>query len=111
MTRVVIIGAGFGGIAAAAEIVRDETIDLVILEKADRVGGVWRDNTYPGCACDIPAPLYSYSFALNPNWTRRFPPHQEIQAYIETCAARLGITDRIRSAPRSPAPPGPERNG
>ncbi|MBB2944317.1 cation diffusion facilitator CzcD-associated flavoprotein CzcO [Actinoplanes lutulentus] len=96
MTRVVIIGAGFGGIAAAAAIVRDDDIDLVVLEKADRVGGVWRDNTYPGCACDIPAPLYSYSFAMNPNWTRRFPPHREIQAYIEDCAARLGITERIR---------------
>jgi cation diffusion facilitator CzcD-associated flavoprotein CzcO len=96
MTRIVIIGAGFGGIAAARELFEAGFGDVTILEKADRIGGVWRDNTYPGCACDIPAPLYSYSFALNPAWSRRFPPHQEIQAYLEKCAGDLGLTGRIR---------------
>ncbi|BBH71415.1 putative monooxygenase [Actinoplanes sp. OR16] len=96
MTSIVIIGAGFGGIAAAVELLKEGYDDLVLLEKADRIGGVWRDNTYPGCACDIPAPLYSYSFALNPRWTRRFPPHEEILAYIEECAERFGVAGRIR---------------
>src|ERR1044071_717087 len=90
--RVVIIGAGFGGIAAAAALLDAGFDDVVLVEKAGRVGGVWRDNAYPGCACDVPAPLYSYSFALNPRWSRRFPPHQEIQAYLEKCAADLGLT-------------------
>ncbi len=60
------------------------------------MGGVWRDNTYPGCACDIPAPLYSYSFAPNPDWSRRFPPRSEILAYLERCVADFGLTDAIR---------------
>jgi cation diffusion facilitator CzcD-associated flavoprotein CzcO len=70
--------------------------DVTVLEQADRVGGVWRDNTYPGCACDIPAPLYSYSFAPNPDWSRRFPPRSEILAYLERCVADFGLTDAIR---------------
>jgi cation diffusion facilitator CzcD-associated flavoprotein CzcO len=94
--RVVIIGAGFGGIAAAVALVRAGFGDVVLLEKADRVGGVWRDNAYPGCACDVPAPLYSYSFALNPEWSGRFPPHQEILAYVQRTADRHGITSRVR---------------
>ncbi|WP_229072830.1 NAD(P)/FAD-dependent oxidoreductase [Actinoplanes sp. DH11] len=96
MTKIVIIGAGFGGVAVAARLLREGHDDLIVLEKADRIGGVWRDNTYPGCACDIPAPLYSYSFAQNPSWSRRFPPHQEILAYLERCAGELGVTARTR---------------
>jgi cation diffusion facilitator CzcD-associated flavoprotein CzcO len=94
--RIVIVGAGFGGIAAAALLRRAGFADVTVLEKADRVGGVWRDNTYPGCACDIPAPLYSYSFAPNPDWSRRFPPRSEILAYLEHCVADLGLTGAIR---------------
>ncbi|MEV6300095.1 NAD(P)/FAD-dependent oxidoreductase [Actinoplanes sp. NPDC051861] len=96
MTRIAIIGAGFGGVAAAAELLRQGFRDIVLLEKADRIGGVWRDNIYPGCACDVPAPLYSYSFALNPDWSRRYPPHQEILAYLDRCARDLGVLDLIR---------------
>ncbi|MBG0562763.1 flavin-containing monooxygenase [Actinoplanes aureus] len=96
MTRVAIIGAGFGGVAVAAELLRQGFRDIVLLEKADRIGGVWRDNTYPGCACDVPAPLYSFSFALNPDWSRRYPPHQEILTYLERCARELGVTDLVR---------------
>ncbi len=94
--RIVIVGAGFGGIAVAALLRRAGFADITVLEKADRVGGVWRDNTYPGCACDIPAPLYSYSFAPNPDWSRRFPPRSEILAYLERCVADFGLTDAIR---------------
>ncbi|GAA0576234.1 NAD(P)/FAD-dependent oxidoreductase [Paractinoplanes ferrugineus] len=96
MSRVVIIGAGFGGIAAAVELLRRGLDDVVLLEKGDRVGGVWRDNSYPGCACDVPAPLYSYSFAPNPGWSRRFPRHEEILAYARDVADRFGVTERVR---------------
>jgi cation diffusion facilitator CzcD-associated flavoprotein CzcO len=94
--RVVIIGAGFGGIAAAVALVRAGFDDVVLLEKGSRVGGVWRDNIYPGCACDVPAPLYSYSFALNPSWSRRFPPRREILDYLQCTADECGITPRVR---------------
>ncbi|GAA4957258.1 flavin-containing monooxygenase [Actinoplanes utahensis] len=96
MTRVVIIGAGFGGVATAVELMKAGLRDIVILEKADRIGGVWRDNTYPGCACDVPAPLYSFSFAPNPDWSRRYPPHHEILAYLQRCAAEKGVTPLVR---------------
>lgn len=92
----VVIGAGFGGIAAAAALLRAGHTDVVLLEKGPRIGGVWRDNSYPGCACDVPAPLYSYSFALNPEWSRRFPPHREILEYLERTASRLGIVPLVR---------------
>ncbi len=94
--RVVVIGSGFGGVAVAAGLRRAGFHDVVLLEKADRVGGVWRDNRYPGCACDVPASLYSYSFALNPDWSRRFPPHAEILAYLDRCVTDLGLADRVR---------------
>ncbi|MEV4348451.1 NAD(P)/FAD-dependent oxidoreductase [Actinoplanes sp. NPDC049596] len=94
--RVVVIGAGFGGIAAAAALLRAGYSDVVLLERASEIGGVWRDNTYPGCACDVPAPLYSYSFAPNPSWSRRFPPHSEILSYLRRVADELGISGRVR---------------
>ncbi|MFC4020829.1 flavin-containing monooxygenase [Micromonospora sp. GCM10011542] len=94
--RVAIIGSGFGGVAVAAALRGTDDVEVLLLERADRVGGVWRDNTYPGCACDIPAPLYSYSFAPNPDWSRRFPPHAEILAYLGRCVDDLGLADRVR---------------
>ncbi len=65
--------------------------DFVILEKADRVGGTWRENSYPGVACDVPSHLYSFSFELNPNWTRVYFSGAEIQAYREHCAEKYGL--------------------
>lgn len=94
--RIAIVGAGFGGITAAAALLRAGLRDVVLLEKAGDLGGVWRDNTYPGCACDVPAPLYSLSFAPNPRWSRRFPPHQEILAYLRRTADQLGVTPLVR---------------
>jgi cation diffusion facilitator CzcD-associated flavoprotein CzcO len=94
--RIVVIGAGFGGIAAAALLRRAGFEDIAILEKADRVGGVWRDNVYPGCGCDIPAPLYSYSFARNPDWSCRYPPHAEIRGYLERCVVEFGLAASLR---------------
>jgi cation diffusion facilitator CzcD-associated flavoprotein CzcO len=96
VTRVAVIGAGFGGIAVAHLLRRAGFTDLTVFERAGDVGGVWRDNTYPGCACDIPAPLYSYSFALNPDWSQRFPPHTEILEYLRRCVARFGLEPHLR---------------
>src|SRR3712207_5588298 len=71
--------------------------DVVVFERAERVGGVWHANTYPGAGCDIPSHLYEYSFAPNPRWSRRYAPQPEIQAYIEGVARSHGVLDRIRT--------------
>ena len=74
--------------------------DFVILEKAADLGGTWRDNRYPGCACDVPSPLYSFSYELNPDWSRLFAPQQEIWEYLRRCAAAYGIDRHIRYGSR-----------
>jgi len=81
---VLIVGAGFSGIAAAIELRRAGVSDLVIIERADAVGGAWRDNTYPGCACDVQSRLYELAAAPWPQWSRSFAPQQEIKAYLES---------------------------
>ena len=78
-----IVGAGFTGIGAAIKLSEAGVDDFVILERADRVGGTWRDNTYPGAACDVPSLLYSYSFVKNPSWSRAYSPADEICRHIE----------------------------
>jgi cation diffusion facilitator CzcD-associated flavoprotein CzcO len=93
---VAIIGAGFSGLGMAIALKREAKRSFVVLEKADAVGGTWRDNRYPGCACDIQSNLYSFSFAPNPNWTRLYPTQPEIWAYLEDCADRFGVRDNIR---------------
>jgi cation diffusion facilitator CzcD-associated flavoprotein CzcO len=85
--RVIILGAGAGGIAMAIRLLELEIDDITILEKSDGFGGTWRDNTYPGCACDAPSHLYSFSFAPNPDWSRKFAPQPEILDYMERVAA------------------------
>jgi cation diffusion facilitator CzcD-associated flavoprotein CzcO len=92
----IVIGAGFGGLAAAIKLKQAGFGRLVVLEKAGRLGGTWRDNTYPGAACDVPSRLYSYSFALNPNWSRAYSGQDEIQAYMEDCADRFGVRGLLR---------------
>lgn len=94
--RIVVIGAGLSGIAAAAKLTMAGISDFVVLEKADRVGGTWRDNTYPGCACDIPAAAYSFSFNPNPNWSRNFVGQPELLAYIEDTVTRFKLGPAIR---------------
>ncbi|MGO4202196.1 flavin-containing monooxygenase [Rhodococcus sp. TAF43] len=106
---VLIIGSGFSGLAIAAKLEDAGISDWLILEHADRVGGTWRDNTYPGCACDIPSPLYSYSFDQNPNWSHLFAPQPEILEYLETFAHRRGLTGRIRFGRRVSAAEWDER--
>jgi cation diffusion facilitator CzcD-associated flavoprotein CzcO len=93
---VAIIGCGFGGIGTAIRLDRDGVHDYVILERADDLGGTWRDNSYPGCACDIPSHLYSFSFAPNPDWTRAFSGQAEIWAYLRGVAERYGVLPRVR---------------
>ncbi len=93
---VVVIGAGMAGILAGIKLKQDRKYDFVIYEKADRIGGTWRENTYPGLTCDVPSHHYTYSFELNPDWTRHFPPGGEIQAYFEDTTAKYGIYDHIR---------------
>ena len=95
--RVVVIGAGFGGLGVAAELLRAGVGDVTVLEQADEVGGVWRDNTYPGAACDAPSSLYSWSWAPNPDWGHRYARQPEILAYLQRTAAEAGILDRVRT--------------
>lgn len=92
----VIVGAGFTGIGAAIKLAQAGVDDVVILERSDRVGGTWRDNTYPGAACDIPSLLYSFSFVRNPSWSRAYSPAEEICRHIEDMVDEFGVRRRIR---------------
>lgn len=93
---VLIIGAGFAGLGTAIRLLQNGIDDFVILERSDRVGGTWRDNTYPGAACDIPSVLYSYSFAPNPDWSRVYSGSAEILDYIEHLVDRHRLRAHIR---------------
>lgn len=93
--EVVIVGGGISGIGAAIRLRELGIEDFVILEKADSLGGTWRANTYPGCACDVPSGLYSYSFAANAEWTRLFAEQPEIRDYIDSTAAAHGIDQHV----------------
>ena len=95
--RVAVIGAGFGGVAAALA-VRDGAAELVVLERGDDVGGVWRENTYPGAACDVPSHLYSFSFAPEHRWSRRFAPQPDIQRYLRRVVDDHGLRPHLRVA-------------
>jgi len=93
--RVAIVGSGFGGVGAAIRLHEAGIEDFVVLERANELGGTWRENTYPGCACDVPSHLYSFSFTLNPDWSRFFAPQAEILDYLRRIARERGITDHI----------------
>jgi cation diffusion facilitator CzcD-associated flavoprotein CzcO len=94
--HVVIIGAGFGGIGTAIRLRQEGIDDFVILERAGDIGGTWRDNTYPGCACDVQSHLYSFSFAPNPEWSHTFSPQPEIWAYLRRIATENGVMPHVR---------------
>lgn len=96
MTSIGIIGSGFGALAVAIELQRAGHTDLRLWERADSIGGVWRDNTYPGAACDVPSPLYSFSYEPNPNWSYRYAQQPEILNYIRATADKYGITPRVQ---------------
>ncbi|MDZ7918183.1 MAG: NAD(P)/FAD-dependent oxidoreductase [Rhodococcus sp. (in: high G+C Gram-positive bacteria)] len=91
----IIIGSGFGGLAAAIEMGR-AGYDYTVIEKGSDVGGVWRENSYPGAGCDIPSPLYSFSFDPNPEWPRRFSMQPDILSYLQNIATEYGVRDRTR---------------
>jgi cation diffusion facilitator CzcD-associated flavoprotein CzcO len=94
--RLLVVGAGFGGLGMAVRLQQRGVRDFLVVEKGHDVGGTWRDNTYPGAACDVPSQLYSFSFALNPGWSRSFSPQPEIQAYLRRVARDAGVLDRFR---------------
>ncbi|NTX34289.1 NAD(P)/FAD-dependent oxidoreductase [Myxococcus sp. CA033] len=94
--HVAIAGSGFGGLGMAIRLKQEGLEDFVLFERADDVGGVWRDNAYPGCACDVPSHLYSFSFAPNPRWSRAYSPQPEIHAYLRDCAERFGVLPHVR---------------
>jgi cation diffusion facilitator CzcD-associated flavoprotein CzcO len=94
--RILVIGAGFAGLGTAIKLDEAGQRDFLVVDKGDSIGGTWRDNTYPGAACDVPSQLYSFSFAPNPGWSRSFSPQPEIQAYLERVAVRSGVLDRFR---------------
>ncbi|MBI2704746.1 MAG: NAD(P)/FAD-dependent oxidoreductase [Actinobacteria bacterium] len=94
--RFAVIGAGMAGILSAIKLLEAGLDDFCVYEKADRPGGTWRENTYPGIACDVPSHLYSYSFELNPEWSHLFSPGQEILAYFERVVAHHDLDRFIR---------------
>ncbi|MGZ4749026.1 MAG: FAD-dependent oxidoreductase, partial [Oryzihumus sp.] len=84
----VVVGSGFAGIAMAIALKRQGIHDFVVLEKGEDLGGTWRDNTYPGCACDVPSHLYSYSFELKADWSRAYASAPEILDYARHCCTK-----------------------
>src|SRR2546422_8220133 len=94
--RIAIVGSGFAGVGLGIRLRQAGVEDFVLLERAHEVGGTWRDNTYPGCQCDVPSSLYSFSFAPNPQWTRTFSHQPEIQDYLVECADRFGVRPHVR---------------
>ncbi len=93
---VFVVGAGFAGLGMAIKLSERGEDDFVVIERGRDVGGTWRDNTYPGAACDVPSQLYSFSFAPNPSWSRSFSPQAEIQDYLRDVAEHSGVLDRFR---------------
>ena len=94
--EIAIIGSGFSGIAMATRLKRAGRDDFAILERARDVGGTWRENTYPGCRCDVPSHVYSFSFAPNAEWSATFSPQPEIHEYLRSVARREGLIDHVR---------------
>ncbi len=95
--RVAILGAGFGGIGLGARLIEQQIADFLIFDQASGIGGTWWANRYPGCACDVPAHLYSLSFFPNPDWSRWFAPRAEIQAYLERCCEHYRLHAHLRT--------------
>jgi cation diffusion facilitator CzcD-associated flavoprotein CzcO len=95
--KVAIIGAGAGGLGLAIRLRKAGLHDFVLFEASDGVGGTWRVNTYPGAACDVPSHLYSYSFAMKPDWSKTYADQPEILRYLEDCADRFGVRPHLRT--------------
>ncbi|MGH8572454.1 MAG: flavin-containing monooxygenase, partial [Gammaproteobacteria bacterium] len=95
-TDIAIIGAGFGGLGAAIRLRQEGSHDFVVLERAADIGGTWFANTYPGCQCDVPSNLYSFSFAAKADWCHSYPEQPQILDYMRECARRFGVYEHIR---------------
>lgn len=93
---IVVVGTGFSGVCMGIQLIKNGFTDFVILERSTDVGGTWRDNTYPGAACDVPSPLYCFSFEPNPNWSRMYSDHKEIYEYTQHCVRKYGLEKYIR---------------
>ncbi len=94
--RVLVVGAGFAGLGLAIRLRQAGIDDYLILEKAADVGGCWRENRYPGAACDVPSHLYSFSFEPKADWSRKFAPQAEILDYLRHCADKYRLRGKIR---------------
>ncbi|MFD0409586.1 flavin-containing monooxygenase [Kitasatospora sp. NPDC127116] len=94
--KVAIIGAGISGLGTAIALLKAGIDDFLVFERAHDLGGTWRDNTYPGCACDVQAHLYSFSFARNPEWKSTFATRTEVHTYLKNCATRYGVDPHLR---------------
>ncbi|MGH3849599.1 MAG: flavin-containing monooxygenase, partial [Pseudonocardiaceae bacterium] len=94
--HVIVVGTGFAGLGMAIRLRQQGMTDFVVLERAGDLGGTWRDNSYPGCACDVPSHLYSFSFELNPSWSRSFSSRHEIWDYLRHCTDSYGVRPHIR---------------
>jgi len=93
--RVAVVGGGLSGIGAAVMLRRAGIDDVVVFERAAEIGGTWRDNTYPGCACDVPSALYSFTFAPNPSWGRLYAGQAEIRRYAHDVAHAHGAAEHV----------------
>ena len=94
--EVAIVGSGFSGLCMAIRLKQEGRDDFVVLERGDDVGGTWHYNTYPGCGCDVPSHLYSFSFAPNPDWSETYSMQPEIRDYLRRCADQFGVREHIR---------------
>ena len=94
--QILIIGTGYGGMCMAIRLQQAGENDFLLLERAETVGGTWRDNHYPGAACDVPSHLYSLSFEQNPDWTRKYPPQPELKQHLEGIAEKYGLLEKTR---------------
>src|SRR3954447_22839841 len=93
---IAIVGSGFSGLGLALRLRQEGIEDFVVLERGDGVGGTWHYNTYPGCACDVPSHLYSFSFAPNPGWSRTYSRQPEIRDYLERTVDQFGVRPKIK---------------
>src|SRR5258708_10868072 len=101
--RIVVIGTGFAGIGMAVRLKQAGYDDFVVLERADDVGGTWRDNTYPGCRCDVQSNLYSYSFEPNADWRESFPSQPELWAYLRSLTSNHGLRHYLKLGHEAPS--------
>ncbi len=94
--EIIIVGCGFAAVALGISLKNAGFTNFTILERADEIGGVWRENTYPGAACDLPSRLYSFSFEQDYPWSLRYAPQKEIFEYLKHCINKYSLTPHIR---------------